>query len=124
LFFIHQGVRLLVPFYGFLFFQNWKQDTWTKRFIRDHVVYVDEIQCAAARIVKAIRQHARERDPFNINGEFDAFHVRRGEFQYKRTRVDAAEIYELSRQEIKDGTTVYGECGVQEERTAHFYLPL
>jgi GDP-fucose protein O-fucosyltransferase len=38
------GSRLLVHFYAFLFFQDWKHDLWMKRFIRDHVRYIDEIQ--------------------------------------------------------------------------------
>jgi hypothetical protein len=38
------GARLLIHFYAFLFFQDWRQDLWMKRFVRDHVRYVDEIQ--------------------------------------------------------------------------------
>jgi hypothetical protein len=40
------GARLLVHYYAFLFFQSWHEDLWMKRFVRDHVRYVDEIQCA------------------------------------------------------------------------------
>lgn len=36
----------------FLFFADWRHDLWTKRFVRDHLRYVDEIQCAAARVVR------------------------------------------------------------------------
>lgn len=44
---------------------------------------MDEIQCAAARVVAAVRKHARERDPKgNPNGVFDTFHVRRKFFIY------------------------------------------
>ena len=39
-----EGARLLVHFYAFLFFQDWKHDLWMKRFVRDHVRYIDEIQ--------------------------------------------------------------------------------
>lgn len=71
-------VRFLTHFYAFLFFEDWKQDLWTKRFVRDHLRYSDEIQCAAARVVAAIRDRARSRDPNgNVNGEFDSFHIRR-----------------------------------------------
>lgn len=38
--------RLLVHFYAFLFFQDWRQDLWMKRFVRDHVRYIDEIQAS------------------------------------------------------------------------------
>lgn len=43
----HMGGRLLVHFYAFLFFQDYKTDLWIKRFIRDHVRYIDDVQCAA-----------------------------------------------------------------------------
>lgn len=43
------GGRLLVHFYAFLFFQDFKTDLWMKRFVRDHVRYVDDIQCTAGR---------------------------------------------------------------------------
>jgi hypothetical protein len=101
------GGRLLVHFYAFLFFDDWRQDLWTKRFVRDRVRYVDEIQCAAARVVHAVRERARERDPSNVEGNFDAFHIRRGEFQYKRTRLSASEIYDISKDKIPDGATVF-----------------
>jgi hypothetical protein len=92
------GGRLLTHFYSFLFFQDWRQDLWTKRFVRDHLRYNDDLQCAAARIVEAIRERARKRDPSNIDGLFDAFHVRRGEFQYKSTRVSSLEMYNGKRE--------------------------
>jgi hypothetical protein len=107
------GGRLLVHFYAFLFFEDWRQDLWTKRFVRDHVRYVDEIQCAAARVVHAVRERARERDPLNVEGHFDAFHIRRGEFQYKKTRLSASEIYDISNDKIPEGATVFvatNEC--------------
>lgn len=76
--------RLLVHFYAFLFFEDWKQDLHMKRFIRDHVRYVDTIQCAAARVVQAVRERARKNPAAkdNLNGDYDAFHIRRGDFQY------------------------------------------
>ena len=41
------GGRLLVHFYAFLFFADWKTDLWMKRFVRDHVRYIDDIQCVS-----------------------------------------------------------------------------
>jgi hypothetical protein len=75
------GGRLLVHFYAFLFFQDWKTQLWMKRFVRDHVRYIDDIQCAAARIVHAIRMTKVQPSD---QGQFDAFHVRRGDFQVSR----------------------------------------
>jgi len=68
------GGRLLVHYYAFLFFEDWRQDLWTKRFVRDNIRYVDEIQCAAARVVNAVRQHAQKQDLKNEEGLYDAFH--------------------------------------------------
>jgi hypothetical protein len=101
------GGRLLTHFYTFLIFERWAQDLWTKRFVRDHLRYKNEIQCAAARIVKAVRTRARQRNPDDMHYSFDAFHIRRGEFQYVKTRVSTQEMYEISKEEIPDGTTVY-----------------
>lgn len=102
------SARFLVHFYAFLFFADWNQDLWLKRFVRDHIRYTDEIQCAAARVVAAVREHARKRDPVgNPQGLFDALHVRRGDFQFKATRVEASEIYEQTKKVLKEGSTVY-----------------
>jgi hypothetical protein len=76
------NARLLVHFYAFLFFENWKQDVWTKRFVRDHLRYIDEIQCAAARVVRVMREISKKN---GNGGVFDTFHIRRGDFQYKDT---------------------------------------
>jgi hypothetical protein len=113
--------RMLVHFYGFLFFADWRVDLWTKRFVRDHVRYVDEIQCAAARIVNAIRQRVLKR----TNGkskEFDTMHVRRGDFQgqYKFTDATIVEIYEMTAQRIPDMATVY--IATDEEDESFFNL--
>lgn len=100
--------RLLVHFYAFLFFQDWNEDLWMKRFMRDHVRYTDEIQCAAARIVQAVRRRARERDPKgNPEGLFDSMHIRRGDFQYKATRVSADKIYAQTKKVIAENSTVF-----------------
>jgi GDP-fucose protein O-fucosyltransferase len=94
----------------------------TCSFIRDHVRYTDEIQCAAARVVAAVRKHAREKDPAgNPNGVFDAFHVRRGDFQYKATRVDADVLLSMAQRQIPDGTTLYMAT---DERDKSFFSPL
>jgi GDP-fucose protein O-fucosyltransferase len=116
--------RLLVHFYAFLFFQDWRQDLFMKRFIRDHVRYVDNIQCAAARVIQAVRERARKNPVVgndNPNGEYDAFHIRRGDFQYKPTRVDAPAIYEVSKSKLRIGETVYIAT---DERDKAFFQPL
>jgi hypothetical protein len=116
--------RLLVHFYAFLFFQDWRQDLFMKRFVRDHVRYVDNIQCAAARVVQAVRERARNNPVVagkNPNGEYDGFHIRRGDFQYTVTRFDAPKIYEVSKSKLCEGETVYIAT---DERDKAFFQPL
>ena len=114
-----EKTRFLVYFYAFLFFQDWRQDLWVKRFIRDHVRYVDEIQCAAARIVQALRKRASKR---NQNGEFDTMHVRRGDFKewYDYTMVEPAEIYKMIKTNIPKKATIY--IATDEEDKSFFDL--
>ena len=115
-------LRLLVHFYAFLFFEDWKEDLWMKRFVRDHIHYIDEIQCAAARVVNAVRDHARKRNPDkNPNGVFDSFHIRRGDFQFKTTRIPATEIYENSKDKLTANSTIFIAT---DERDKSFFDPL
>jgi hypothetical protein len=115
------GARILVHFYAFFFFQDWRRDLWMKRFVRDHLRYIDTIQCAAARILDAVRKRARARgDP---NGNFDSFHVRRGDFGVVSplTQIDAASIYEISREELVENATLYIAT---DEANRTFFDPL
>lgn len=83
--------------------------------------YVDEIQCPAARLVAAIREHVRKRDPSNTNGDFDTFHIRRGDFQFKATRIGADEIYENSKDELTPNSTIFIAT---DERDKKFFDPM
>eukprot|EP00980_Cylindrotheca_fusiformis_P004069 scaffold880_cov132-Cylindrotheca_fusiformis.AAC.65 len=114
--------RMLVHFYAFLFFADWKMDLWTKRFVRDHLRYVDELQCTAARIVNAIRKRVLKRTAGKIE-EFDTMHVRRGDFQsqYSFSNSTAEDIYKMTRQRIPDNTTVYIAT---DERNKTFFDPM
>ena len=67
--------------------------------MRDHLRYVDDIICAAARVIEAVRLHGE--------GVYDAVHVRRGDFQYTPTRLPAEELYKLSSPELSKGATLY-----------------
>mmetsp|Transcript_14650 Transcript_14650/g.34054 ORF Transcript_14650/g.34054 Transcript_14650/m.34054 type:complete len:682 (+) Transcript_14650:88-2133(+) len=112
--------RLLVHFYAFLFFQDWKHDLWMKRFVRDHVRYIDEIQCAAARVVTAMRKRVSNRTKGNST-DFDTIHVRRGDFQFKETRVDAPKILKQLRRVLDEGTSLYIAT---DERDKSFFQPI
>jgi len=114
----NQAGRLLVHFYAFLFFQDYHTDLWMKRFVRDHVRYIDNVQCAAARVIAAVRQHSQDK---GNQGLYDAFHIRRGDFQYKKTRVSAEEILQVAQDQIPKGATVY--VGT-DERQKEFFKPM
>lgn len=114
------GHRLLVHFYAFLFFENWQHDLWAKRFVRDHLRYIDEIQCAAARVIAKLRAMARERG--EPNGQYDAFHIRRGDFQYKDMHMSAEQIYfNNSKGIILDNRTVFIAT---DEKNSSYFAPL
>jgi hypothetical protein len=118
--------RMLVHFYAFLFFQDWRHDLWMKRFVRDHVRYIDEIQCAAARIVEALRQRVVKRRGGGggggaNNNDFDTIHVRRGDFQYTVTRSDPPEIMEMLAKRLQSNTTLFIAT---DERKKSFFDPL
>jgi hypothetical protein len=55
--------------------------------------------------VAALRERSRNRG--NSNGEYDSFHIRRGDFQYKDMLLDANAIYANVKEEIPDNTTVF-----------------
>jgi hypothetical protein len=111
--------RLLIHFYSAMFFEDWRQDLFYKRFVRDNIRYTDQLMCTAAKIVEAIHDRARSRDPVNNpSGEFDALHVRRGDFQYKLTRVNADVIYEKSKNNLKANATLYIAT---DERDKNFF---
>ncbi|KAG7347763.1 GDP-fucose protein O-fucosyltransferase [Nitzschia inconspicua] len=115
-----EQLRLLVHFYAFLFFEDWKEDLWMKRFVRDHLHYKDEIQCAAARVVEKIREHVKKKTG-GKSSEYDSFHIRRGDFQFKETRISAEEIYENSKDELTHGSTIFIAT---DERDKKFFDPL
>jgi GDP-fucose protein O-fucosyltransferase len=112
------GYRLLVHWYAYIFFEDWRQDLHMKRFMRDHFRYKDEIQCAAARIIQAVRRKTQEHG----NQVFDTMHIRRGDFQYTDVKIDALQIYENNTKEIiPEGSTVYIAT---DESNRTFFEPL
>jgi len=63
--------RFLSPFYTFHFYEDWRESLWMRRFVRDHLRYHDELYCAAARIVDALRERVRKRGLLdNPDGSF------------------------------------------------------
>jgi len=110
-----KGTRLLTHFYAFVFFADWRADLWSKRFVRDHLRYIDQIMCAAARVVEAIRKRSKNED-----GLFDTMHVRRGDFQYKKTRLEAEELIRRSKDKLEEGGLLFIAT---DERDKSFFQP-
>jgi predicted kinase len=96
--------HLVVHFYAFLFFEDWRRDLWTKRLIRDHLRYVDAIQCAAARVVHALRERARQHG--NADAVFHSLHVRRGDFNAIMP-TNAQDLFESSHDVLPLHSTIY-----------------
>jgi hypothetical protein len=117
---VAKGTRLLTHFYAFIFFANWTVDLWSKRFVRDHLRYIDEIICAAGRIVEAVRLRSSNKGNGDGGGMFDSMHIRRGDFQYKKTRLSAPELLERSKGKLHPGGVVYIAT---DERDKSFFDP-
>ena len=98
-----------------------KQDLWSKRFVRDHVRYIDDIVCAAARIVNAVREKAKAISTTNTAGQYNSFHVRRGDFQYTKVKIDIDRIYDQSKDELEEGSLLYIAT---DEKDKSFFDPL
>ena len=116
------GSRMLIHHYAFLYYQSWKQQIWMQRLIRDQFRYKDEIQCAAARIVKVMQTISRQIHGPESDGTFDTMHIRRGDFQFSAMWVSADNIYQLNtRNMIQDGRVVYIAT---DEKEKSFFRPL
>ena len=96
------------PFYASIFFEEWTHDLWAKRLIRDHLRYKDEIQCAAARVVEAVRARALE-ESSGKDVLFDAVHLRRGNFvqTYGDAVPSVDDITTVVEERIERGSTLY-----------------
>jgi len=79
------GYRLLEHFYTFIHFEDIEMDKYYKRFVRDYVHYIDTIFCTASIIIKKL---------LDEGGVYSAFHIRRGEFQYKEVKISADALME------------------------------
>lgn len=110
------NARFFAHFYTLLFFEDWRLDLFVKRFIRDHFRYADDLQCAAARVVNEMRETARVNgqigeggETSNPKGEYDTFHVRRGDFLefQEGSKVDALQIYKNTRSVLQEGGTIF-----------------
>lgn len=64
--------------------------------------------CLAARVVAALRARARQ-DLSNVNGDYDAIHVRRTDFQsqFPDTDISASDLLTQLQKTVKSGSTLF-----------------
>jgi len=75
--------RMLATWHTFTLFANPQHDKALKRLMRDHVHYAMPIWEFAAKAV----------DELGGMGSYTALHIRRGDFQYKETRLGAEKLF-------------------------------
>jgi hypothetical protein len=102
--------RLLTHFYTYLYWADMHVAKIYKRIVRDRLHYHDQLFCFAGYIVKRLHEEASELtgkpipsllhvEPktgggnTNLDATYFSFHIRRGDFQYKETRLPAEEIW-------------------------------
>lgn len=104
--------RILTHFYSYLYWADLHTEHIYKRLVRDRLHYHDDIFCAAGRVVRMLHEDAaalsdgkynaptqRNSHPLTMGGDtnkdatYFAYHIRRGDFQYKHTKLSAKEIW-------------------------------
>ena len=102
--------RLLTHFYNMVLFSDPAESHYYKRFVRDYLHYHDSIYCAAGKIVQAVQLEGQSRG-FTLDeeggGGYSALHVRRGDLQYKRVKIPAAEWYENTKEVWQEKEILY-----------------
>ena len=106
------GFRLLEHFYTFIHFEDPHMDRYYKRFVRDFVHYTDLMFCKAAIIIQKLLDEGK--------GHYNAFHIRRGEFQYKVVKIPADQMLANVGQFIPSDTIVYL---ASDEKNQSFFKP-
>jgi hypothetical protein len=121
--------RILANWYDYIFYENWHQDLWMKRFMRDPLKYNNEIQCCAARIIKSIRTKSRqllgEDGDENGNGIYHSMHIRRTDMilAYKQYNIDRTsnDIYTEFINEIPKNSIVYISTDENIKNDQHYF---
>jgi hypothetical protein len=92
-------------------------------YVSSKIRYLDWIQCAAARVVGAMKDKARAHDANNTQGRFGTMHIRRGDFQtqFAVTMIAAAEILKMISKRFKEGSTIFIAT---DERNQSFFDPI
>lgn len=108
--------RLLQHFYTFIHFTDPEIDNHYKRFVRDFLHYNDAVNCAAAKVIDAV-----QKDADKLGVPWSAWHVRRGDLQYKKVKISAEEWYENTKEVWRPGELLYMAT---DERNKAFFDPI
>lgn len=94
----HEKNRLLTHYYTSLYFAESSVEKRVKRWVRDRLRYHNDVYCKASEIVSAIMDEEKDDASYVRKGfpSFVAYHIRRGDFQQKQTRLPAEDILRLS----------------------------
>eukprot|EP00580_Thalassiosira_gravida_P010666 CAMPEP_0201652384 /NCGR_PEP_ID=MMETSP0493-20130528/44448_1 /ASSEMBLY_ACC=CAM_ASM_000838 /TAXON_ID=420259 /ORGANISM="Thalassiosira gravida, Strain GMp14c1" /LENGTH=361 /DNA_ID=CAMNT_0048128897 /DNA_START=98 /DNA_END=1183 /DNA_ORIENTATION=- len=110
--------RLLNHFYTFLYFTDTKVDHHFKRFVRDFLHYTDTIWCAAGKVIDLLQEESAK---LAGNPGFSTMHVRRGDFQYKKVKIEADDWYNNTKELINPNEIVYIAT---DEKNKTFFEPM
>ncbi|KAL7509068.1 hypothetical protein ACHAXN_006099 [Cyclotella atomus] len=113
--------RLLNHFYTFMYFTDPKVDNHFKRFVRDNLHYDDTIYCAAGKIIQLLQDEAARVGKETGGSGYSAMHIRRGDFQYKKTKISADEWLNATIGVLHPGEIVYIAT---DETDRSFFEPL
>lgn len=136
--------RILTHYYTYLYWADFHTEQIYKRIVRDRLHYRDPIFCAAGKIVRWLQQQsvalkspatARFALPpwegtdektrggdTRVGATYFAFHVRRGDFQFKETRVSAESIWDTTKHllDANRSTLIYIAT---DEKDKSFFSP-
>jgi hypothetical protein len=114
--------RLLGHYYTFLHFTDAKVGNHFKRFVRDYLHYKDDIYCAAGKIISLLEEEASHVGWQRSKGPgYSSMHIRRGDFQYKKTKISAEEWLNATMGILRPGEIVYVAT---DEKDLSFFNPL
>jgi len=98
------------PFYSFIFFENWKDDLWMKRLMRDGLRYKDDLICAAGRVTKELDAEAKSKSGLD---SYSSFSMPRGSNSATQHNISPEEFKKQTDNKISEGETVYISAATQ-----------
>ena len=90
--------RLIQYFTSKIYFESDDMHKYVRSFIKNHVTYNDEIFNYAQTVINKLDENQKD---------WCSVHLRRGDFQYKDTRITVEELLESLEKKIPHGTHLY-----------------